>query len=323
VWISFSVRGATYFIAAPEGGIRFRFQPPPALPGANRDIEPLTPHHHFIPKIVEGYLELLQMATKKKKIGEMLHLMTSLTASYEATLPYYSKRDKFMKRNFPGIFTHWRHAPEHAFLISPETRRAIRLEPSKFVIRAERLTRLGPFEKLIPIVKSALRDFDVQNLVAANFTSTRVLKMESLIRAREVFAQKFFSAHAQTLMEKDEATEFGLIVERKWPTTKVFCPAKDQPEKTALIIGERTDLTPMTSGGILKEGGRWAEFRQDASSSPAYLTEFIAPDYSILSEMKFDMISPGPIGSVKMDTLWKFYEWARKKSDQVRSKIEE
>jgi len=222
-----------------------------------------------------------------------------------------------MKKYYPAPFSHWLHGQNFFNLISPETRRVMRFEPNRFVIRAEGHPTLDPFEKAVNIAKEFLDAFGVSQLFSMKFTSVRTRQMKSLEEARSTFAETFLTDQSMRLLKRDALTDFGVAVERTWLANTEFQQVK-KPDIARLKIREHITVAPVSYKEI---GEKWLEFRQEADNT-LYRTTHVAPRFAMLADICFEVERRKIVDVLKVDALWRFYDWAKSMADKAWSEVE-
>jgi hypothetical protein len=257
--------------------------------------------------------------TEKKilKALGVLHVATSLTASFRATLDFFAEKDVAMKKYHPTPFRNWLRGDRHFNLVSSETRRVIRFEPNRFIVRVEGYPTLDPFDETLDIAKELLAAFRVSDLFGMAFTSVRSQAAGSLEEARARFANSFLTERSTRLLKLDALTDFAVVAERNWPASPDFERAK-KPSLAPLQIRESVKVGPVSYEEI---GQKWTEFKKDAQNK-LYVTDHAAPRFAILADTKFEGDRRKGTESLKMDLLWRFYDWARDMADKTWAQVE-
>lgn len=245
-----------------------------------------------------------------------LHVSTRFAATYRTTADFFATRDTALKKYSPKPFKHWQRSETHFNLISAESRKVIRFEANRFVLRAEGHPTVDSFLELIPIAKDLLETFGVTDLFGALFVSVRSRPMKALEQAREEFARQFLTSKALKVAPVDGLTDFGVIYERRWASNLEF-----KPVKPSLAVSQVTQQISIGPVSYKEVGEKWVEFKKDTDNT-LYQTELVAHKFGILADMRFHLNRRKGVEQFKMDVLWKFLEWARESSDEIWNTVE-
>lgn len=257
------------------------------------------------------------MASSLKALQQQsLHISTRLAAAYRTTADFFAARDAALKKYSPKPFKHWERGDMHFNLISAETRRVIRFEPNRFVIRAEGHPTLDNFLELLPIAKELLDAFTVSDLFEVLFVSVSSRPMKTLDQARETFARQFLGSKALKVLPVDGLTDFGVIYERRWASNLDFKPAR--PPLAPAQISQQISIGPVTYKEV---GQKWVEFKKDAANT-LYKTDLVAHKFGTLADMRFHFNRRQGVEQFKMEILWKFCDWARSSTDEIWDIVE-
>jgi hypothetical protein len=154
------------------------------------------------------------------------NVAVTFVATYRATLQFFAKKDLVMADYYPKPFPHWQRGDRHFNLISPETRRVIRFEPNRFIVRAEGHPTMTPYDEVVGISQRLFEVFDARDLFAAAFTLTRARALPTRKETRVGFAKLFLADVANELMPQDGGTDYAVTVSRPWTASTDFTEMK-------------------------------------------------------------------------------------------------
>src|SRR5258708_39366267 len=113
------------------------------------------------------------MARGREHDRYITNVLVSFVASYRATLEFFSKKEAAMALFYPDPFPHWVRGDKFFNLVSKDTRRVIRFEPNKFVVRAEGHASMKSYDDLIAITAKLFDEFQARDLFGASLTLVR------------------------------------------------------------------------------------------------------------------------------------------------------
>src|SRR5262245_925934 len=116
------------------------------------------------------------------------NVVVSFVASYRPTLEFFARREEAMAEFYPEPCSHWIRGDRHFNLVSTDTRRVIRFDANKFVVRAEGHPNMKPYDDLLAIASKLVKVFEIRDLFGAGFTIIRVHEQASRRDARSRFA---------------------------------------------------------------------------------------------------------------------------------------
>lgn len=255
--------------------------------------------------------------SKRKKYDD-LYVSVSLTAVYRSTIEFFALKDSVVADYYQKPFPHWMRADNLFSLIEPDNRRVIRFEAGRFIVKAEGHPTMTPFEELMEIARNCVDRFKIKDLFAVAFTSRRSMAMNSLEEARSNFDMRFLAEPSRRILDVDASLDFGLILERTWPSTinlKKLRPTRNTALNNKLAklnIHEYVAIGPASYMELAQKG--WVEFKKDAENQ-LYKVQHEGHKASIFANMKFDLNRRGQEESLPIGLLWDFYELAQQKSE--------
>lgn len=255
-----------------------------------------------------------------KKAPAVCHVATSLVGTYRSTLDFFAKKEQVMKSYHPTPFSHWIHGANHFNLVSTQTRRVIRFEANRFIVRVEGYAELGMFEETVDIVRTMLTEFSVSELFGVLFSAVRISHERSLPEAREHFNDRFLSRPTLQLIPAPEPMDSSVTLSYEWRANTDLQHIAGQKEAQApLVMREEVLVGPVNYKEIAQRG--WIEFKKDAESE-MYRTEHIAPKFGILAQMQFVANRQKKEGLLPLSVLWKVYDWGKERADAVWAQVE-
>lgn len=250
--------------------------------------------------------------------------MTALSATYRPTATFIAEKDSALKESYRPPFNHWAHGQGQFSLVAKETRQVVLFQANRLVARVEGYSSFEAFESMVLVARELVKKFEITEIASILFHSIRTYSLRSLEEARQIFTRRFCAAKTSELLTQDEYTDFGLVVERRsWPATAEFqkFPKPQMAKKFAkLIISERAEIGPVSREEIIDRGA-WIEFHRKAGNE-LYRTDPVLPNFAILADLKLEAKRNNETEFLPVDTLWKFCEWARQRTDEVWKKIE-
>jgi hypothetical protein len=245
------------------------------------------------------------------------NVLVSFAATYRATLEFFAKREATMAEFHPEPFRHWAHGDRHFNLVSTDTRRVIRFEPSRLVVRAEGHTTMKPYDELVAITTRVFEEFKARDLFGATYTLLRVREQPTRQDARSTFAAMYLSDAARNLMPMDGNTDYGVTFARDWMASTEFVEMR--PALAPLRIKVDISAGPTDYHEL---GERHCEFTREAPDE-MYRTEHVAPDFGIMAFIRVTLARHRAKEGVGAPYLWRFHEWARSEAEAQWAKIEE
>lgn len=244
------------------------------------------------------------------------NVAVTFVATYRATLQFFAKREAVMADYYPDPFPHWQRGERHFNLISTDTRRVIRFEPNRFIVRAEGHPTMKPYDEVIAIARRLFETFDARDLFGAAFTLVRARSLPAQREARSKFAKLFLSDLSQALLPEDGVTDYAVTLSRSWTASTDLLEMK--PAMAPLRI--KHDLS--TGPSDYREAAeRFCEFTKDADNE-LYKTEHVAPEHSILAAVRLSLDRHTAKQGVAAPIVWKFHDWARSDAEVTWAKIE-
>lgn len=244
------------------------------------------------------------------------NVLVSFVATYRPTLEFFARKEEAMAEFSPKPFPHWARGERHFNLVSKDTRRVIRFEANRFVVRAEGHPTMKPYDELITIATKLFTLFDVRDLFGAGLTVIRVHEQPTRKDARSRFAHTFLTHPAHDLMPMDGATDYGVVFDRRWTVSPELIEMK--PAVAPLRLQTKISTGPTDYKEI---GERHVEFTQNADNE-LYKTEHVAPDFGIVTAFEIALNRHKAREGVAAAHLWRFHDWARTEAEALWAKIE-
>jgi hypothetical protein len=233
----------------------------------------------------------------------MRYVMTALVVNFRPTLVFFSKRDAAMSELYPKEFPDWMHGENHFNLVDTKTRRAIRFEASRFIVRVEGQDSLDPFRRCVEMALSMLDSFNIVDIFAMQFESIQARIEKRLCQARLEFAKTFIPHTVGRLFPQDEHTDYTVVVEREEQVDNKLTPAGARISQRELLMNSSISLGPASRQEI---EDKWLEFKEK-SPNPLYKTKPRAPQAAQLFAMKIVIRPKKNIKQIPVETLKTFY----------------
>lgn len=240
----------------------------------------------------------------------MRYVMTSVVANFRPTLAFFSKRDAAMSALHPKEFPHWMRGENYFNLVDQKTRRAIRFEASRFVVRVEGQNSLEPFHKCLEMALSMLEDFEIVDIFAGRLESIQAKAEKGVRGARMDFAKTFMHPTLVRVFPHDERTDYAVVAERTEQVDDKLIPAGARLNNRALTMRSSITLGPASREEIAE---KWLEFKE-RSPNILYRTKPALPRAAQLFAMQMTIQPRAKLIFFKLKTLTDFYELALERS---------
>jgi hypothetical protein len=234
----------------------------------------------------------------------MRYVMTSLIAHFRATLAFFSKRDSAMSTYHPRDFAHWMRGENYFNLTDPKTRKAIRFEASRFIVRVEGQDSLDPFQRCAEIALSILETFEIVDIFATRFESIQAKPERRLRQARTDFAKSFMHPNLSNVFPQDEDTDYAVIAERTEQVDRELAPTGAKISNRVLVMRTNLTLGPSSREEI---EGRWLEFKERGVNE-LYKTKPILPRAAQIFATQITLTPKKNVKRMEVETLKKLYE---------------
>jgi len=238
--------------------------------------------------------------------------LTSLVAHFRSSLGFFAKRDIVMERHHPSEFQHWMRGTNHFNLIDPGTRRVIRFEARRLIVRVEGQDSYEPFRDCLKIAANMVSEFGIADVLRLEFESVALSTENRLEQAKRSFAEKFLSQSAQTILPKDRHTDYAVMLQRNEILSRSFSLINRQLPGPKLHIDLNLSLGPVTDTEIRD---RWLEFKEkEKQRNELYQTSARTPHVAIAVWHKI-IVMPEPRKNFMVpDTIDMFSNWAIKEA---------
>src|SRR6266849_3651391 len=236
----------------------------------------------------------------------MRYALTALVGRFRSTLAFFLARDGAMKDLHPNEFSHWMRGGNYFNLIDPGSRRVIRFDANRCVVRVEGQESVEPFEKCVAMALGMFDRFEVSDIFGMKFEAIQVQPIRRLQQARDIFAHKFILERISKVFPKDEHTDYGISLERKEQVDINFGPSGAKLSRRALISNHLVFLGPV-SGSELQE--RWLEFKEK-SNNELYQTKPRVPEAAHIVWSQITIQPKKGVKQISFDTLKRFCPWA-------------
>ena len=244
------------------------------------------------------------------------NVVVAFVATYRPTLEFFARKEEAMAEFYPKPFPHWVRGERHFNLVSKDTRRVIRFDANKFVLRAEGHSTMRPYEELIAIATKLFTIFDVRDLFGAGLTVIRAHEQPTRKDARSRFAGAFLTHPAHDLMPMDGDTDYGVVFDRRGTVSADLVEMK--PALAPLRLQQKISTGPTDYKEI---GERYVEFTKNADNE-LYKTEHVGPDFGVVATIEIMLYRHKAKEGVAAANLWKFHDWARAEVESHWAKIE-
>lgn len=257
------------------------------------------------------------MPRHRRPQAHVTNVCVSFAVTYRATLEFFATKDSAMANYYPDPFPDWQRADRYFNLLSRETRRAIRFEPSRFVVRTEGHQDLNPYDHLIGIAQTLCETFAVKDIFGAAFSLIRVRSVASRKDARLRFSTSYLSDVCRELMPWDGITDYAISMDR------VRAVNSD-------LVDMRADLAPLhikhafTAGPVdyAEIGQRFTEFTANADNE-LYRTDHVAPEFGVVAASQISLERASRKKWTTTATLWRFHDLARERSEAIWQRLDE
>jgi hypothetical protein len=263
-----------------------------------------------------GILEKGERSMARDSSRYVTNVLVSFVANYRPTLEFFERKEAAMAEFYPKPFPHWARSDRHFNLVSKDTRRVIRFDANRFVVRAEGHPTMKPYEELITIATKMSAIFDVRDLFGAGLTVIRVREQPTRKDARTRFARMFLTHPAHDLMPMDGDTDYAVTFDRRWTVSTELIDMK--PALAPLRLQTKINIGPTDHKEV---GDRFVEFAEKADNE-LYKTEHVAPDFGILAAIEITLNRHKAKEGVPAAHLWRFHDWARTEAESRWAKIE-
>jgi hypothetical protein len=242
----------------------------------------------------------------------MRYALTSLVVYFRSSLGFFAKRDTVMARYHPNDFQHWMRGANHFNLVDPQTRRVIRFEARRVIVRVEGQDSYEPFQNCLAKAADMVGEFGIADILRLEFESVALRTESRSEQAKRNFAEKFLSQSAQNVFPKDRHTDYSIAIQRNEVLGRNFSPIRRQLSGPKLHVDYNITLGPVTADEIRD---RWLEFKEKAKQkNELYQTNARTPNVAIAVWHKI-IVTPDRISHpMAPDVINTFSDWALKEA---------